>query len=57
MSAASNHHQVDREFIFVFFTPVVNLIEIVAKDEAIPVCVVTPGSIWRIEESWAVTGR
>jgi hypothetical protein len=42
MSAASDHHEIDREFILVVWTPAVNLIEIVAKDVAIPVSVVTP---------------
>jgi hypothetical protein len=42
MSTASNHHEVDREFILVVWTPVVNLIEVVAKDVAVSVSVVTP---------------
>jgi hypothetical protein len=46
MSSASDHHEVDREFILVLCGPAINLIEVVAKDEAIPVSVVTPGSIW-----------
>lgn len=44
--AASDHHEIDGEFILVLPAPVVNLIEIVAKDVAIPVSIVTPGSIW-----------
>jgi hypothetical protein len=46
MPAASDHHEIDRKFILVLWAPVVNLIEVVAKDEAIPVSVITPGSIW-----------
>ena len=46
MSAASDHHEIGREFILVVWTPAVNLIEIVAKDVAISVCIVTPGGIW-----------
>ena len=42
MSAASDHHEIDREFILVLCAPTVNLIEVVAKDVAIPVSVVTP---------------
>jgi hypothetical protein len=46
MSAASDHHEIGREFILVACAPAVNLIEIVAEDVAIPVSVVTPGGIW-----------
>jgi hypothetical protein len=46
MSAASDHHEIDREFILVLCAPIVNLIEVVAKNEAVSVSVVTPGSIW-----------
>jgi hypothetical protein len=42
MSAASDHHQVDRKFSFVVCAPAVNLIEVIAEDEAIPVGIVTP---------------
>jgi len=42
MSAASDHHEIDREFILVLCAPAINLIEVVAKNEAIPVSVVTP---------------
>ncbi len=42
MSAASSHHQVDRKFMLVVPAPAVNLIEVVAKDEAVPVGVITP---------------
>ncbi len=46
MPAASDHHEVDREFILVLCAPTVNLIEVVAKNIAVPVSVVTPGSVW-----------
>jgi hypothetical protein len=42
MSAASDHHEVDWEFILVVCAPAVNLIQIVAKGEAFSVGVVTP---------------
>jgi hypothetical protein len=42
MSAASNHHQVGRKFVLVVTAPAVNLIEVVAKDEAVPVGIITP---------------
>jgi hypothetical protein len=37
MSAASDHHEIDREFRLVACAPAIDLIEIVAKDVAIPV--------------------
>jgi hypothetical protein len=46
MSAASDHHEIDREFRFVACAPAIDLIEIVAKDVAVSVGVVTPGGIW-----------
>jgi hypothetical protein len=46
MSAASSHHQVNRKLIPMVWTPAVNLIEVVTKDEAIPVGIITTGSIW-----------
>jgi hypothetical protein len=42
MSAASDHHEIDWEFILVVWTPAVNLIKVVAKDVAVSVSVVTP---------------
>jgi hypothetical protein len=46
MSAASDHHEIDWEFRLVACAPAVDLIEIVAKDVAVSVGVVTPGGIW-----------
>jgi hypothetical protein len=42
MSAASDHHEIDRKFILVLPAPAVNLIKVVAKGEAFSVGVVTP---------------
>jgi hypothetical protein len=46
MSAASDHHEIEGKFRVAACAPAVNLIEIVAKDVAVSVGVVTPGGIW-----------
>jgi hypothetical protein len=56
MSGTSGHGEIDWEFGFIVKTPAINLIEIVTKDEAIPVMVITPGSIWGVIKPFAVAG-
>jgi hypothetical protein len=46
MSGTSNHHEIDWEFGFIAKTEAVELIQVIAKDVAIPVGIVAPGSVW-----------
>ncbi len=55
MSGTSNHHEIDREFSFIVKVEAVDLIQVAAEDIAIPVGIITPGSVWRVVEPFAVT--